>query len=211
MVANRGYNSTSTASRLNLIKAAAELLEYEGAHAISARRVAERARLKPQLVHYYFRTMEDLLIAVFEYATELYFELHDAAIHSAKPLRALWELNSNMPNVRRNMAFIALGAVHPNLRVHMRDSGERFRAIQLREIEKIFDRVGIDKREFPPASVAMLMSAVARTLAMEGPIGVETGHRELRHVIERFIDRVEGPHEPSSSRSDVIAQQSPAH
>jgi AcrR family transcriptional regulator len=208
MVANRGYNSTSTLSRLNLIKAAGELLEHEGAHAISARRVADRAGLKPQLVHYYFRTMEDLLIAVFEYATEQYFELHELAIRSTTPLRALWELNSNVPNVRRNMAFIALGAVHPNLRNHMRDSGERFRALQLREIEKIFDRVGIDKNEFPPASVAMLMSAVARTLAMEGPIGVETGHRELRQVIERFIDRVEGPRAPAAG--DAIEQQSPA-
>jgi hypothetical protein len=57
----------------------------------------------------------------------------------------------------------------------------------------------------------MLMSAVARTLAMEGPIGVETGHRELRQVIERFIDRMEGPQEtPQTIGGDAIAQQSRA-
>lgn len=208
MVANRGYNSTSARSRHELIKAAAELLEHEGALAFSARRVAEWAKLKPQLVHYYFRTMEDLLIAVFGYATEQYFKLHDEAIRSPRPLRALWELNSNVPNVRRNMAFMALGPVHPNLRAEMRASGERFRAIQLREIERIFDRTGIDKTEYPPASVAMLMSAVARTFAMEGPIGVETGHRELRMVIERFIDRVEGVENASAAPADAIPQQS---
>jgi AcrR family transcriptional regulator len=207
MVANRGYNSTSTRSRRELIKAAADLLEHEGAHAISARRVAERARLKPQLVHYYFRTMEDLLIAVFDHATEEYFKLHDQALRSPRPLRALWELNSNMPNVRRNMAFVALGTIHPNLRRQMRDTGERFRGMQLREIEKLFDRVGIDKLEFPPASVAMLMAAVARTLAMEAPIGVETGHRELREVVERFIERFETA-APASLQGDAKSSQS---
>jgi AcrR family transcriptional regulator len=208
MVANRGYNSTSTQSRRDLITAAAELLEHEGAHAISARRVADRAGLKPQLVHYYFRTMEDLLIAVFDAATEQYFGLHDAAIRSARPLSALWKLNSNVPNVRRNMAFMALGTVHPRLRERMRASGENFRGLQLREIERIFDRLGIDKDEYPPASVAMLMSAVARTLAMEGPIGVETGHRELRMVIERFIERVEAGQRPTLPLPDAIPQQS---
>jgi AcrR family transcriptional regulator len=208
MVANRGYNSTSTRSRRALIEAAAELLEHEGAHAISARRVAERAKLKPQLVHYYFRTMEDLLIAVFDHATEEYYKLHDRALHSAQPMRALWDLNSNMPNVRRNMAFVALGAIHPKLRDRMRASGERFRGLQLHEIEKLFDRVGIDKREYPPASVAMLMAAVARTLAMEAPIGVETGHRELRDIVERFIERFEAARGAAPRRADAIAQQS---
>jgi len=191
MVANRGYASTDSRTRQQLIEAASQLLEEEGAHAISARRVAARADLKPQLVHYYFRTMEDLLVAVFRYATEEYMKLHDAALASAQPLRALWELNSNMPNVRRNMAFVALGAIHENLRIEMKASGENFRALQERQIAKVLADVGIDPDAFPPASIAMTMSAIARTLAMEGPIGIDAGHKELRAVIERFLDRLE--------------------
>jgi len=192
---------------MELIRAAAELLEHEGSHAISARRVAERANLKPQLVHYYFRTMEDLLIAVFQYATKQYFELHEQATQSPRPLRALWELNSNLPNVRRNMAFISLGTIYPNLRNEMRASGENFRKLQLQEIETLFDRVGIDKAEYPPASVAMLMAAIARTLAMEGPIGVETGHRELRGLVERFLERLEGGEAPPLPLGDANKTQ----
>ena len=37
----------------------------EGYAAVTSRRVAARARLKPQLVHYYFRTMDDLFLEVF--------------------------------------------------------------------------------------------------------------------------------------------------
>lgn len=191
MVANRGYESRDNTSRQRLIAAAAQVLEEDGAHAISARRVAERAGLKPQLVHYYFRTMEDLLIEVFHFATRQYMELHDAALASDRPLRAVWELNSNVPHVRRTMGFMALGTIHEGLREVMRQSGENFRGQQLAEIERVFDQVGIDKVAYPPSSVAMMMSAVARTLAIESTIGVTTGHDELRDVVDRFLAHVE--------------------
>jgi AcrR family transcriptional regulator len=191
MVANRGYNSKDARSRQLLIEAASHLLESEGAHAISARRVSERAGLKPQLVHYYFRTMEDLLVAVFQDATEQYLELHEQALASPRPLHAMWALNSNIPNVRRNMAFIALGAIHPNLREQMRIAGDSFRELQITAISRVMDRTPIDAGAYSPASIAMLMSAVARTLAMEGQIGVEVGHKELRGAIERFLDQIE--------------------
>lgn len=199
MVANRGYASKDNKSRQRLIEAAAQLLEDEGQYAISARRVAERAGLKPQLVHYYFRTMEDLLIEVFHFATEQYFELHAAALASEHPLRAIWELNSNVLYVRRTMAFIALGVLHDGLRDAMREAGENFRALQLKEVERVFAEVGVDTEAYPPSSVAMMMSAVARTLAIESTIGVTTGHHELRAVVDRFfahVESIEGAERP---------------
>jgi AcrR family transcriptional regulator len=208
MVANRGYTSKDSKSRQRLIEAAAQLLEDEGQYAISARRVAEQAGLKPQLVHYYFRTMEDLLIEVFHFATEQYMKLHNVALAAERPLHAVWKLNSNIPSVRRNMAFVALGAIHDGLREVMRRSGEHFRVLQLKEIERVFVEAGIDTAVYPPASVAMMMSAVARTLAMETQIGVETGHQELRAVIERFLAQVE-PAEVSEGRAAGALRQAP--
>ncbi|MDB5724064.1 MAG: transcriptional regulator, TetR family [Novosphingobium sp.] len=199
MVANRGYTSKDSKSRQRLIEAAARLLEDEGQYAISARRVAAQAGLKPQLVHYYFRTMEELLIEVFHFATKQYFDLHAAALASKHPLRAVWELNSNVLYVRRTMAFIALGALHEGLRAEMRESGENFRALQLNEVERVFVELGVDTEAYPPSSVAMMMSAVARTLAIETTIGVTTGHRELRAVVDRFfahVETIEGAERP---------------
>lgn len=191
MVANRGYASTESKSRQQLIEAASQLLEEEGAHAISARRVAAKAGLKPQLVHYYFRSMEDLIVEVFRLATAEYFDLHSAALGSPRPLRALWQLNSNMPHVRKIMAFVSLGAIHEKLAAEMKAAGEGFRAVQERQIDHVLSRAGIDRTAYPPASIAMMMAAVARTLAMEAPLGVQAGHRELRVVVERFLDQLE--------------------
>ena len=72
MKTNRRLGMENAKSRKLLVEAADNIMIEEGAHAISARRVADRAGLKPQLVHYYFKTMDDLLIAVFRRAQEEY-------------------------------------------------------------------------------------------------------------------------------------------
>ena len=42
----------------------------EGYAAVTSRRLANKAGLKPQLVHYYFRTMEELFLEVFRRRAE---------------------------------------------------------------------------------------------------------------------------------------------
>ncbi len=53
-----------------LLDAAEALMLEEGYAAVTSRRVADKAGLKPQLVHYYFRTMDDLFLAVFRRRAE---------------------------------------------------------------------------------------------------------------------------------------------
>ena len=53
-----------------LLDAAEQLMLEDGYAAVTSRRVAERAGLKPQLVHYYFRTMDELFIEVFRRRAE---------------------------------------------------------------------------------------------------------------------------------------------
>ena len=57
-------------NRAVLLDAAERLLLTEGYAAVTSRRVAAEAGLKPQLVHYYFATMDDLYLAVFRRRAE---------------------------------------------------------------------------------------------------------------------------------------------
>ena len=66
----------------------------EGYAAVTSRRVAARAGLKPQLVHYYFRTMDDLFVALIRRGAEQNLEHQARALASPQPLRALWELGA---------------------------------------------------------------------------------------------------------------------
>src|ERR1041384_4891373 len=104
---SRRLGMENARSRTLLVEAADSILIAEGAHAISARQVAEQAGLKPQLVHYYFKTMDDLLIAVFRRAQEGYLQRHEEALASRQPLNALWKLNNEPQGTRRMMEFIA--------------------------------------------------------------------------------------------------------
>ena len=56
---------------------------------MTSRRLGGRAGVKPQLVHYYFRTMDDLFIALFQRRADRGLEYAAQALDSDRPLRAL--------------------------------------------------------------------------------------------------------------------------
>lgn len=184
-----GSRARGSRSRTRLIEAAYDLLGEEGYHAFSARRVAQKAGLKPQLVHYYFRSMEELVVAVFQRSSAEYFRLHDEALSSRHPVRALWALNSNLPEGKRMTEYIALGKVYPALREEMRQTGESFRRLQIEAMERIYAERGFNQDVvIGPRGMVLLMSAVARNFVIEGEVGVVQGHAEVQGLIERLLD-----------------------
>lgn len=190
MASTPGSQARGSRSRLKLIEAAYDLLGDEGYHAFSARRVAQKAGLKPQLVHYYFRSMEELVVAVFQRSAAVYFRLHDEALSSRHPVRALWVLNSNLPEGKRMTEYVALGKVYPALRDEMRETGESFRRMQTEAMERIYAERGIGDDAFVgPRGLVLLMSAVARNFVIEGEVGVALGHDEVQRLITRLLDR----------------------
>lgn len=192
MPSNRGFESRDAKSRLRLIEAAHDLLAEEGYQSFSARRIAERAELKPQLVHYYFRSMEEMVVAVFQRATANYFRLHDEALSSRYPLREVWKLNRNMPEAKRMTEFIALSKRFEALRVIMRETGENFRRLQIESIERIYAGCDIDPRYgITTHGLAMLMSAVARNFVIEGEVSMTLGHADLEAFVGKLLDHFE--------------------
>ncbi|MFC6620317.1 TetR/AcrR family transcriptional regulator [Novosphingobium panipatense] len=187
MVANRGYASTSAATRLKLIEAASDMLDEEGHPAFTVRRIAARAGVKPQLVHYYFRSMEDLVVTVFQRSSATYFRLHDEALSGPRPLHALWHLNCNLPEARRVMEYVALAKIYPRLREAMRETGENFRAIQVDLIERISAERGLVDAPMTAPALSALLSALARAMLIEGNVGMEEGHEGLRAFVEATL------------------------
>jgi AcrR family transcriptional regulator len=191
MASTPGSHARGSRSRLRLIEAAYDLLGEEGYNAFSARRVAQRAGLKPQLVHYYFRSMEELVVAVFQRSSAKYFQRHDEALSSRYPVRALWELNCNLPEGKRMTEYITLAKVYPALREEMRASGERFRAMQIEALERFYAERGLDNAVVGPRGLVLLMSAVARNFVIESDVGVTLAHEEVRALIERLLAQFE--------------------
>src|SRR6202045_5543486 len=77
-----------------LLEAAEQLMLEEGYAAVTSRRVAEKAALKPQLVHYYFRTMDDLFLAAFRRRAEEGLAVQAQVLQARQPLWALWRFST---------------------------------------------------------------------------------------------------------------------
>jgi TetR/AcrR family transcriptional regulator len=199
MKRNRRLGMENAPSRTLLVEAADKILIEEGAHAISARRVADRAGLKPQLVHYYFPTMDDLLIAVFRRAQEEYLRRHEQALAVSQPLNALWKLNSEPQGTRRMMQFIALAGQREAVREVILESAAAFRKLQIAAISRVLKERGIDRTAFPPAGVALLMATVSRGMIMEETLGLSLGHPELRSIVKRLLKSMEESSEPAAA------------
>src|ERR1700759_2223061 len=95
--ATRRMGVESSATRIQLIDEAAKLLKKEGCGAVTARRLAEKLGLKRQIVHYYFATIEDLLIAVIKRDSEAFHEHFTQELIQRDPLHVIWELGNEVP------------------------------------------------------------------------------------------------------------------
>ena len=88
VASDRRFGLENSKSRGILLDAAEQLMREEGYASVTSRRVATRAELKPQLVHYYFRTMDDLFLALLQRGAEQNRERLEGALASSDPLGA---------------------------------------------------------------------------------------------------------------------------
>ncbi len=193
MAAPRRIGTESSKTRAALLDAAEELMLAEGYAAVTSRRVATAAELKPQLVHYYFRTMDDLFLAVFRRRAEVGLERQAEALASPQPLRALWAFSSDPSGTALTMEFTALAGHRTAIREEIAGFAEQFRIRQLAAMHEVMEHHGIDPDEFPAVVVLVLMTSISRVLVMEDGLGMSIGHAETRDLIERWLNRLEGP------------------
>ncbi|OBK78998.1 TetR/AcrR family transcriptional regulator [Mycobacterium sp. 1164985.4] len=175
-----------------LLDAAEQLLLEEGYAAVTSRRVADKAGLKPQLVHYYFRTMEDLFLAVFRRMAEAGLTALTEALASPQPLWALWRFSTQPEATRLTMEFMGLANHRKALRAEIIYYAERFREEQNKAIASVLERYGADAEEVPPVVWTVFATSVSQALVVERALGMTTGHAETFAFCEKWIRRLEG-------------------
>jgi len=131
MASPRRIGTERSKTRTALLDAAEQLMLEEGYAAATSRRVAARAGVKPGLVHYYFRTMDDLFIALFRRRAERGLERQARALASPQPLWSLWELVRDEPDTAMTMELVALANHRKALRAEIACYAERFRSAQI--------------------------------------------------------------------------------
>jgi AcrR family transcriptional regulator len=190
---SRRLGSEDSATRKALLDASEQLMLEEGYAAATSRRVAARAGLKPQLVHYYFRTMDDLFLALVRRGAERNLERQQRALESEQPLRALWELSCDPSGGGLTMEFSALANHRKAIQAELRDYAEQFRRQQVEALAGVIAGYGVAPDEYPPDVVLFLITSMSQVLLMEERLGFTAGHEQVRALVERFLDRLEGP------------------
>jgi AcrR family transcriptional regulator len=180
-------------TRALLLDGAEALLLEEGYAAVTSRRVAAKAGLKPQLVHYYFRSMDDLFLEVFRRRADENVARIERAIASDGSLRALWQLNADPRGARFNIEFVALANHRKAIRTEIARYAERFRAAQLEAVTAALCDLGVTDDELPPIVALLMMTGLTQVLALEGALGVTAGHDTTLSFIETTIARFDPP------------------
>jgi AcrR family transcriptional regulator len=188
MSSKRRVGNENSETRAAIILAAEDVIRDEGYPAASTRRVATRAGLKPSLVHYYFPTTDDLLLAVFERGAAQSDAMIDAALASADPVRALWRFFADASRTALSVEFLALAIRRPAIRARVAAHSEAMRARQAAKIAALLPADGPS-----PAGLMVILAGIGRAFSMEGGLGIESGHAEARIWVDSWLDALLPP------------------
>lgn len=186
----RRVGAETSATRAVILEATEKLILEEGYGALSTRRVAASAGLKPSLVHYYFPTTDDLLLEVSRRGADESDRMIEEALASDDPLGALWKFLIDTSRTAMALEFMALANHRDALREHM---AEHCRQMRAREVRLFRELIG-DRLDGPdslrPEALSVVLAGIGRAIIMEENLGVTDGHDGAKAFVEGWLRRL---------------------
>jgi TetR/AcrR family transcriptional regulator len=173
-----------------LLDAAERLLVDVGYSGITTRRLAKEAGVNHGLVHYYFGSIENLLVRTLERFTErltrrqreLYAEDVPFIDKGRTAMRYL--ISEDVTYEKIWLELQALAWNHPELRERLAAVNAEWRAVLTEAFEQPRREYGID---MPLEALVSLVMTFNIGVAVERLGGIETGHEELLDWIDRWL------------------------
>jgi AcrR family transcriptional regulator len=191
MVQSRRLGVEGSKQRVVLMDAAEAILCGQGYVGISARNVALKAGLTKQNLYYYFRTMDDLILALVQRVNERRQKRFEEALASAEPLKTLWALNSDRSGAALATELTAIANHRDAVRTEIVTAARRFREQQVRALSEL---LAAHDTAYPSAAgLVMIAAAVAKTVTSESALGLTEGHAEAQEIVEAIIAELSVP------------------
>jgi AcrR family transcriptional regulator len=174
-----------------LLDAAERLLIASGYADLTTRRVAAEAGVNHGLVHYYFGSMEELLLQVLERFTDRLIERQTAMYQAEVPFLDKWrtamrwleeDVQAGYPKVWWELQAMAWN--HPEMRDRLVRVDETWRSLLRAHFADALDEYGID---FPLEAVVALVITFNKGVQIEQLSGIGNGHRELLDWIDGWL------------------------
>jgi len=188
MASNRRRAAPESEMHGLLLDAAEAIIREQGHGALTARTLADRLELKRQIVHYYFESMDALLVQlVLRTSQRALAALNEPAVR-ADPLRAIWRMSNDREFALLALELAALAARRPAVRAVVREAAEAARAAQTRILADHLAARGIEPK-IDPEVATIVLASLSYTMVQEDAVGISAGHDKLRAVVESALDR----------------------
>jgi AcrR family transcriptional regulator len=174
-----------------LLDAAERLLVDVGHAGITTRRLAEEAGVNHGLVHYYFGSIENMLVRTLERFTERLIARQREMYAADSPFIEKWRTAMRYlveEDVRYEKVWLELQALawnRPELREHLAPVDAEWRAVLTEAFARPREEVGID---MPLDALVALVVTFNLGIMVERLAGITTGHEELLNWIDRFLE-----------------------
>jgi AcrR family transcriptional regulator len=143
-------------------------------------------------VHYYFGSMEELLLQVLERFTARLIERQTAMYEADTPFLDKWrtamnwleaDVQAGYPKVWWELQAMAWN--HPEMRDRLVQVDEEWRRLLRTHFASVLDEYGID---FPLEATVSLVVAFNKGVQIEQLSGITAGHRELLDWIDGWLE-----------------------
>ena len=174
-----------------LLDAAERLLVDVGAAGITTRQVAAAAGANHGLVHYYFGSVEQLLVRVLERFTERLIARQRQLYAADVPFLEKWRtamayLEEDRPYQKIWFELQALAWNRPELQERLARVHAEWRAVLTEAFAPVREQLGLD---LPLDALVTLVFTFNEGIMFERLSGTETGHRELLDWIDAWLER----------------------
>jgi AcrR family transcriptional regulator len=184
-----------------ILDGAESLLVELGYSAITTRNLAERAGVNHGLVHYYFGSMEEVFLQALERYTARLTDRQRELYAGDEPFIDKW---------RAAMAYLvdddeaeyqkiwlelqAMAWSRPEMRARVGRVLSEWQAVLIAAFREGLRELGVDTRRYPVEAVVSLVLTFNEGVILERLLGVDSGHSQLLHMIDRMLVRMEREH-----------------
>jgi TetR/AcrR family transcriptional regulator len=173
----------------NLLDAAERLLVDAGYAAVTTRRLAQEAGVNHGLVHYYFGSIENVLVRTLQRFTARLIERQRALYDADLPFLEKWRqamryLDADSRYQKIWLELQALSWNRPDLRERVARVNAEWRAVLLEAFAEPRGRFGVD---MPLEALVSLVSTFNEGVMLERLSGVREGHDELLAWIDGWL------------------------
>jgi AcrR family transcriptional regulator len=197
-VAADGHQTIREANVEAFLDAAERLLVREGAAGISTRQLAAEAGQNHGLVHYYFGSVDELLVQTLERFTDRLIERQRAMYGSDAPFAEKWrtamgyieeDLAAGYPKIWAELEALAWN--NPEMRERLNAVNDAWRTVLRDALQHALQEYGLDEARFSAEALAALVMQFNKGLLNERLLGFDRGHAELLAAVESWLASLE--------------------